>query len=86
MTIVPICPHTFSARPIVVSSDDVIKILPCANSKYNVAADGQVAFSSESELLVQKSSKKAHLALLNDNEFYSVLRNKLNWGYSPAKY
>lgn len=85
LAIVPICPHTFSARPIVVSSDDEIKILPCKNNQYRVSADGQVAFCADSELLIKKSSNKAHLALLNDNDFYSVLRNKLNWGYSPAK-
>lgn len=85
ISIVPICPHTFSARPIVVSSDDVIKILPCSNNEYKVSADGQVAFSASSDILIKKSSKKARLALLNDNDFYSVLRNKLNWGYSPAK-
>lgn len=85
IAVVPICPHTFSARPIVVSSDDEIKILPCQNNEYRVSADGQVAFSTSSELLIKKSSKKAYLALLNENDFYSVLRNKLNWGYSPAK-
>ena len=85
ITIIPICPHTFSARPIVVSSDDEIKILPCKNNEYRVSADGQIAFSTDSEPLVNKSSNKAYLALLKDNDFYSVLRNKLNWGYSPAK-
>ncbi|MCM1338266.1 MAG: NAD(+)/NADH kinase [Muribaculaceae bacterium] len=86
LTIVPICPHTFSARPIVVSADDIIKILPCNNNKYHVSADGQIAFAANSDLIIRKSSKMAYLALLNNNDFYSVLRNKLNWGYSPAKY
>lgn len=85
ITIVPICPHTFSARPIVVSVDDVISILPCKEHEYKVVADGQVAFATDEELLVKKSDKKAYLALLNKNDFYSVMRNKLNWGYSPAK-
>ncbi len=85
ITIVPICPHTFSARPIVVSADDEIKILPCKNNEYKVAADGQVAFSMSSEFVIKKSDKLANLALLNENDFYTVLRNKLQWGISPAK-
>lgn len=85
IVIVPICPHTFTARPIVVSANDEIKILPCKNKDYQVSADGQIAFSIDSEFVIKKASKKANLALLNENDFYSVLRNKLHWGMSPAK-
>lgn len=85
ITVVPICPHTFSARPIVVSSSDRIKILPVKNNEYNVSADGQVAFPMKGELLIKKYDKCANLVLLNENDFYSVLRNKLQWGISPAK-
>lgn len=85
IVIVPICPHTFSARPIVVSGDDVIKIKPCKNNEYTVSADGQIIFSLKDELMISKSDKRANLALLNENEFYTVLRNKLHWGISPAK-
>ncbi|MBO5384854.1 NAD(+)/NADH kinase [bacterium] len=85
IAIVPICPHTFSARPIVVSADDEIKILPCKNNEYKVSADGQIAFSWDSELVIKRAPVKANLALLNENDFYSVLRNKLHWGISPAK-
>lgn len=83
--IVPICPHTFSARPIVVSASDEIKIIPCVNNEYTVSVDGQVVFELEKELVINKLEKKACLALLNGNDFYSVLRNKLQWGISPAK-
>lgn len=85
IAIVPICPHTFSARPIVVSGNDVIRICPCKNNEYTVSADGQIVFSLQDGLEISKSVKKAQLALLNENDFYSVLRNKLHWGISPAK-
>lgn len=85
IVIVPICPHTFSARPIVVSANDEIKILPCKNNEYKVSADGQIAFSWNKELVIKRTLMKANLALLNENDFYSVLRNKLHWGISPAK-
>ncbi|MGN0030830.1 MAG: NAD(+)/NADH kinase [Candidatus Gastranaerophilaceae bacterium] len=85
ITIVPICPHTFSARPIVVSSNDEIKLLNSKQSKYNVSADGQIVFVPQQDLVIKKSENMAALALLNQNDFYSVLRNKLKWGISPAK-
>lgn len=85
IVIVPICPHTFSARPIVVSADDEIKIVPCPNNEYNVAVDGQVVFNLSGGLVITKAPQKAILALLIENDFYSVLRNKLHWGVSPAK-
>ena len=85
IVIVPICPHTFSARPIVVSADDEIKILPCQNNEYVVSADGQVVFSITEDFVIRKSLNRAKLALLSDNDFYKVLRNKLHWGISPAK-
>lgn len=85
IVIVPICPHTFSARPIVVSGDDEVKILPCRNNLYSVSSDGQVAFTLSDELVIRKSKFKANLALLNENDFYNVLRSKLHWGISPAK-
>lgn len=85
IVIVPICPHTFSARPIVVSANDKIKILPVKNNEYKVSADGQVAVLLEDDLLVQRHDKKASLVLFNDSDFYSVIRNKLQWGVSPAK-
>lgn len=84
LAIVPICPHTFSARPIVVSAEDEIKILSCPNQEYKVSADGQKVFSFRNDLTIKKSLYCANLALLSDNDFYSVLRNKLHWGLSPA--
>ena len=82
--IVPICPHTFSARPIVVSSQSTIKILSCPNQSYTVSADGQEIFDFTKEITITKSKYYAKLALLKENDFYSVLRNKLQWGISPV--
>ena len=84
IVIIPICPHTFSARPIVVSSSCKIKIIACPEQKYTVSADGQNVFDFSNEILITKSDTYAKLALLNNNDFYSVLRNKLHWGISPV--
>ena len=67
------------------SGDYIIKICPFINNEYIVSADGQIIFPLQGGFEIFKSDKKANLALLNENDFYSVLRNKLHWGISPAK-
>ena len=84
--IVPICPHTLSARPIVVP--DTEKITVCEiqeKTKYFVSADGQEFTETDKEINIHKSEKEVQLVLLEDTDFYSVLKNKLHWGISPAK-
>ena len=83
--IVPICPHTFSARPIVVPSDSIIKIESNSAQKYSISADGQEVFESDKDIEIVKSKFCAKLVLLNEYDFYTILRNKLHWGFSPVK-
>ena len=85
ITITPICPHTFSARPIVVSSNSKIKIIANPSYKYKISADGQEVFTLNKEFIINKSEMYANLALLKDNDFFSILKSKLNWGFSPYK-
>lgn len=82
LEIVPICPHTFSARPIVVPSGSKIKI---RGQKYCVIADGQEVFETFDDIIIGKSKFSAKLVLLSGNDFYSLLRNKLHWGIKPVK-
>lgn len=83
--IVPICPHTLTARPIVVPDDEIITI--CSDkdlTNYVASTDGQEFYEFAKEIEIKKSQYAAKLALLDGVEFYSVLRNKLHWGISPA--
>ena len=82
--IVPICPHTFAARPIVVPSNSIIKIVS-RGQKYSISADGQEFFTYDNDIQIQKSNKCAKLVLLKDYDFFTILRNKLHWGFSPVK-
>jgi len=83
--IVPICAHTLTARPLVVPDSEKISV--CTQDKdikYVVSADGQKFYEFCNEITIEKSEFSAKLALLNDVEFYSILRDKLHWGISPA--
>ena len=83
-TLVPICPHTITARPLVIPSNEKITVVPSSTQlKLHVNADGQEVIDCYEKIEIQKADKKAHLMLLNDNDFYSILRQKLNWGTAP---
>lgn len=87
VAIIPICPHTLTARPLVVPSNETITISTCdACTSFIVAADGQDSYNVNSKIEIKKAKFSAKLALLNDNEFYSVIRNKLHWGIAPTSF
>ena len=84
--IVPICPNTLSARPIVIPDNEIITI--CSDkdlTNYVASTDGQEFYEFAKEIEIKKSKYTAKLALLDGVEFYALLRNKLHWGISPAK-
>ena len=84
VVIVPICPHTLNARPLVVPSSEVITV-KTNDELLSVSIDGFVTTKCVKKTTVKVSEEKALLAFLNNNNFYTVLRNKLNWGVSPGK-
>lgn len=84
--IVPICPHTLTARPLVVPDSEKITISAAeTDSCYFFSADGQEFMEVKSEINIIKADYPVKLALLDESEFYTVLRDKLHWGISPAK-
>lgn len=83
--IVPICPHSLNARPLVVPSNEKIEITSADNTKrLKISADGQSIYTvpENSKITIKRHKNKARLLLLNDKSFYSVLKQKLNWGIS----
>ena len=85
VTIVPICPHTLSARPLVIPSNEKLTILSKESGiSFNVNIDGDDAGIYEPCVDICASDLKASLALLDDN-FYDVLRRKFHWGVAPEK-
>lgn len=85
IVIVPICPHTLTARPLVIPDSEIITVSAGKEDvNYVVSTDGQNFYEFKSEIKIKKSDYIAKLALLEDSDFYSILRNKLHWGVSPA--
>ena len=85
ITIVPICPHTLNARPLVVPSNEVITV-KTGDKLLSVSVDGFESMRCVDKITIKTASQKAILAFLKKGRFYNVLRNKLHWGISPKAY
>lgn len=81
----PICPHSLSARSLVLSSDDVVKITFEHNRRnwdkdLMVTIDGQegIRVSSDTDIIIKKAEMKTRLIKLEGHDFYDILRRKLS--------
>ena len=83
LCITPICPHTLTNRPVLVSDSSVIQILNlAATGDAYLTIDGQVGEPlREEDRVVCRSSRKA-VSLIRPPRmlFFDVLRQKLKWG------
>lgn len=79
IVIVPICPHTLNARPLVVPSSETISI-KTSDKLLSVSIDGFDTEKCVDKITIKATSQKAVLAFLKEGCFYEVLRDKLNWG------
>lgn len=81
MALVPICPHTFSSRPIVISGDSSVEII------VHSAADARAHFDSHSRfdlrehdrIVVRRCAHSIHLLHPVGHNYYNMLREKLHW-------
>ena len=84
IVIVPICPHTLNARPLVVPAKEQIAV-KSSDMLLSVAIDGYDTIKCIDKITITSADKKAVLAFLNGRQFYPVLRNSLHWGVMPKK-
>jgi NAD+ kinase len=81
MTLVPVCPHTLSNRPIVIGSDCTVEIV------VRDASDPRAHFDSHSHLelqqgdrvVVRRYARPINLLHPLGHSYYAMLREKLNW-------
>ena len=79
----PICPHTLTARTVVVPEDSMITLkVETATGKIHLAADGQqqAFLQAPVEIIIEKSTLTTKLVKRKNRSYYDVLRRKLNWG------
>jgi NAD+ kinase len=84
LVVAPICPHTLSDRPIVVSarSNVEVKLLERPDTRAQVTCDGTVLGELEpgDRLSIQAASERITLLHPAGHDYYRLLRSKLHWG------
>ena len=83
ITLTPICPHTLTHRPLVLTASDKIRIqLDLSEKDVALTVDGQVnmKLSGGESVVVTKGERKVPLIIFKDTSYFKVLREKLKWG------
>lgn len=83
LVIAPICPHTLSDRPIVISANSTIEIRRVQDrAKAQVTCDGEMLgdLNLHDRLQIEPSSLRINLLHPTDHDYYRILRSKLHWG------
>ncbi len=79
----PICPHTLTARTVVVPEGSIITLkVETATGKIHLAADGQQQsfLQVPVDITIERSPLTTKLVKRKNRSYYDVLRRKLNWG------
>jgi NAD+ kinase len=82
--VVPICSHTLTDRPIVISADNEIevRVLKRHDTSAEVIIDGHPLgpIGPEDRLVISASKNEITLIHPPGHDFYEILRSKLFWG------
>lgn len=87
LIVTPICPHTLHSRPVIVSSNNKVRIAVSESNNTNIimTVDGQdgVMLKPGDIVSVKKSRYYANLVKLDDKNFFDILRQKMSerWDY-----
>ena len=81
ISLVPVCPHTLSNRPIVVAGDSAIELLMHRTEDVRVRFDSHTYFDLElhDTLLVTRYPEPVCLLHPKGHSYYHTLREKLFW-------
>ncbi|TSA41355.1 MAG: NAD kinase [Betaproteobacteria bacterium] len=79
--LVPICPHTFSSRPIVISSDSVVEIIigSAADARAHFDSHSRFDLREQDHVVVRRYGDTIRLLHPVGHNYYSMLREKLHW-------
>ncbi len=88
ISLVPICPHTLSDRPIVVSARQRVGIVlrGSGNTEATATCDGQTSQRLLPGDCLEVRCADARLSLIHPKtySYFNILRNKLHWGRGPG--
>lgn len=80
--ITPVAPHNLNVRPLVISDQSVLKLkVESRNENAMVTLDSRSEIiPAGADLIIKKENFGVNIVKMEDHEFLTTLRNKLNWG------
>jgi NAD+ kinase len=89
VVIVPVCPHTLTDRPIVISADQSIEVtlLERDETRAEITVDGfsMGDINPDDNLRISAANTRVTLVHPPGYDFYGILRSKLFWGRDNRK-
>jgi len=89
VVLAPICPHTLSDRPIVVSGRSVIEIrlLERPDTRAQVTCDGSIlgTLVPGERLEIRRAAERVTLLHPPGHDYFRLLRSKLHWGRGDSE-
>ena len=85
ITLVPVCPHTLSNRPIVVGADANVEIYIHCTTNVRIHCDSHSYYDLEQgdKIIVRRFPKSVRLLHSAKHSYYRMLREKLGWSELP---
>ncbi len=79
ITLTPICPHTKSMQPMVVSGESIIEIIPENSKEIHLTVDGQrvIKVLEKEKITVTRAEKDIKVLQFEDYDYFKVLRSKI---------
>jgi NAD+ kinase len=82
MIVVPICPHTLAAKPIVLEATEALSVgVLDGGDGAHLTIDGQthLTLATGSSVTIRRSEHPARLVTLGRRDWFATLRDKLHW-------
>lgn len=82
LALTPVAPHSLNIRPLVIPDNAVIEIsVESRSHNFLIAIDGRsVTLSEETKLLIKKADHVVNIVSTPEQNYFSVLREKMMWG------
>jgi len=83
MIVTPICPHSLTVRPIVLSGDNKLRVtIKRKQNPAHISIDGQsrCMLTGEGWVEIRKADHTVKWVSIGRRDFFEILRKKLNWG------
>ncbi|HUO44855.1 MAG TPA: NAD kinase [Burkholderiales bacterium] len=81
MALVPICPHTFSSRPIVIGGDGAVEIVINHALEAHAHLDNHAHYElcEQDRVVIRRHAHSVRLLHPAGHDYYNMLRAKLHW-------